>query len=41
MDSIGGFSAVSSGTYRLVPQEEERFAKMDSIIVKITFISRD
>jgi hypothetical protein len=39
MDSIGTFSIVPSGTYRLVPQDEEKFAKMDSIMVKITFLS--
>jgi hypothetical protein len=40
MDSIGTFSTVPSGTYLLVPQDEEKFAKMDSIMVKITFISK-
>src|SRR5215468_8031300 len=29
MDSIGTFSSVPSGTYLLVPQSEEKFAKMD------------
>jgi hypothetical protein len=41
MDSIGGFSSVPSGTYRLVPLEEEKFAKMDSITVKITLLSKE
>ena len=41
MDSIGTFSSVPSGTYLLVPQEEEKFAKMDSIMVKITLISKE
>jgi hypothetical protein len=40
MDSIGIFSAVPSGTYLLVPQDEEKFAKMDSIMVEITFLSK-
>jgi hypothetical protein len=40
MDSIGGFPAVSSGTYVLVPQGEENLAKMDSIMVEITFLSK-
>lgn len=40
MDSIGSFSSVPSGTYLLVPQEEEKFAKMDSIMVKITLLSK-
>ena len=40
MDSIGGFSTVPSGTYLLVPQGEEKFAKMDSIMVEITFLSK-
>lgn len=40
MDSIGPFSSVPSGTYLLVPQEEEKFAKMDSIMVKITLLSK-
>jgi hypothetical protein len=40
MDSIGAFSSVPSGTYLLVPQEEEKFAKMDSIVVEITLISK-
>ena len=41
MDSIGDFSSVPSGTYLLVPRDEEKFAKMDSIMVKITLISED
>jgi hypothetical protein len=41
MDSFGTFSSVPSGTYLLVPQAEEKFAKMDSIMVKITLISKD
>jgi hypothetical protein len=40
MDSIGGFSAVPSGTYLLVPQGEENLAKMDSIMVEITLLSK-
>jgi hypothetical protein len=40
MDSIGEFSSVPSGTYLLVPQEEEKFVKMDSIMVKITLLSK-
>jgi hypothetical protein len=40
MDSIGPFSSVPSGTYLLVPQEEEKFVKMDSIMVKITLLSK-
>jgi hypothetical protein len=40
MDSIGEFSSVPSGTYLLVPQDEERFAKMDSIMVKIILLSK-
>jgi hypothetical protein len=40
MDSIGAFSTVPSGTYLLVPQDEEKFAKMDSIMVKITLVSK-
>jgi hypothetical protein len=35
MDSIGTFSSVASGTYRLVPVGEEDLAKMDSIVVEI------
>jgi hypothetical protein len=40
MDSIGIFSSVPSGTYLLVPQGEEKFAKMDSIMVEIIFLSK-
>ena len=40
MDSIGAFSSVPSGKYLLVPEGEEKFAKMDSIMVKITLLSR-
>jgi len=40
MDSIGTFSSVPSGTYLLVPQSEEKFAKMDSIMVEITLLSK-
>jgi hypothetical protein len=40
MDSIGAFSSVQSGTYLLVPQGEEKLAKMDSIMVEITFLSK-
>jgi hypothetical protein len=40
MDSIGTFSSVGSGTYLLVPQDAEKFAKMDSIMVKITLLSK-
>jgi hypothetical protein len=40
MDSIGGFYAVPSGTYLLVPQGEENLAKMDSIMVEITLLSK-
>jgi hypothetical protein len=40
MDSIGAFSSVPSGTYLLVPQGEERFVKMDSIMVEITLLSK-
>ena len=40
MDSIREFSSVRSGTYLLVPQEEEKFVKMDSIMVKITLLSK-
>jgi hypothetical protein len=38
MDSIG--ASVQSGTYLLVPQGEEKLAKMDSIMVEITFLSK-
>jgi hypothetical protein len=40
MDSIGAFSSVPSGTYLLVPQGEEKLAKMDSIMVEITLVSK-
>jgi hypothetical protein len=40
MDSIGTFSSVPSGTYLLVPRDEEKFAKMDSIMVEITLLSK-
>jgi hypothetical protein len=40
MDSIGAFSPVPSGTYLLTPQGEEKFAKMDSIMVEITLVSK-
>jgi hypothetical protein len=40
MDSIGTFSSVTSGTYLLVPQGEEKLAKMDSIMVEITLVSK-
>jgi hypothetical protein len=40
MDSIGTFSFVPSGTYLLVPQNEEKLAKMDSIMVEITLVSK-
>jgi hypothetical protein len=40
MDSIGTFSSVASGTYRLVPVGEEDLAKMDSIVVEITLLSK-
>jgi len=41
MDSIGTFSFVPSGTYLLVPQDDEKFAKMDSMVVKIIVVSKD
>jgi hypothetical protein len=41
MDSIGTFSAVASGTYLLVPQREDNLAKMDSIMVKLTLVSKN
>src|SRR5262249_23370851 len=41
MDSVGALFSVPSGTYRLVPQNEEEFAKMDSILVKITLLSKE
>jgi hypothetical protein len=40
MGSIGTFSTVPSGTYLLVPQDEKKFAKMDSIMVEITLLSK-
>ena len=40
MDSIGDFSSVPSGTYLLVPRDEEKLAKMDSIMVEITLLSK-
>jgi hypothetical protein len=40
MDSIGAFRSVQSGTYLLVPQGEEKLAKMDSIMVEITLLSK-
>ena len=39
MDSIGPFSSVPSGTYLLV-QGEEKFAKMDSLMVEIILVSK-
>jgi hypothetical protein len=40
MDSSKALSTVPSGTYLLVPQDEEKFAKMDSLMVEITFLSK-
>jgi hypothetical protein len=40
MDSSKPLSSVSSGTYLLVPQDEEKFAKMDSLMVEITLLSK-
>ena len=40
MDSIGAFSPVPSGTYLLIPQGDEKFAKMDSIMVEITLVPK-
>jgi hypothetical protein len=40
MDSSKVLSAVPSGTYLLVPQGEEKFAKMDSLMVEITLLSK-
>jgi hypothetical protein len=40
MDSSTPLSAVPSGTYLLVPQDEEKFAKMDSLMVEITLLSK-
>jgi hypothetical protein len=41
MDSISAIYRVPSGTYLLVPRNEEKFAKMDSIMVKITVVSKE
>jgi hypothetical protein len=41
MDSTPAISFVPSGTYLLVPQDEKKFAKMDSILVKITVVSKE
>ena len=41
MDSISPISPVPSGTYRLVSQNVAEFAKMDSILVKITVLSKE
>jgi len=41
MDSSKLLLAVPSGTYLLVPQDEEKFAKMDSLMVQITLISKE
>ena len=40
MDSSKPLSTVPSGTYLLVPQDEEKFAKMDSLMVEITLLSK-
>jgi len=40
MDSSKALSAVPSGTYLLVPQGEEKFAKMDSLMVEIILLSK-
>jgi hypothetical protein len=40
MDSIGTFSSVPSGTYLLVPKGAEKLAKMDSLMVEITLLSK-
>jgi hypothetical protein len=40
MDSIGTFSSFRPGTYLLVPQGEEKLAKMDSIVVEIILLSK-
>jgi hypothetical protein len=40
MDSSKPLSTVPSGTYLLVPQGEEKFAKMDSLMVEITLLSK-
>ena len=40
MDSSKAVSKVSSGTYLLVPQGEEKFAKMDSLMVELILVSK-
>jgi hypothetical protein len=40
MDSSKPLSTVPSGTYVLVPRGEENLAKMDSLIVEITLLSK-
>jgi hypothetical protein len=40
MDSSKALSTVPSGTYLLVPQGEEKFAKMDSLMVEIILVSK-
>jgi hypothetical protein len=40
MDSISTFFSLASGTYLLVPHGEEKLAKMDSIFVEITVVSK-
>jgi hypothetical protein len=40
MDSLNPLSIVPSGTYVLVPRGEEKLAKMDSLIVEITLLSK-
>ena len=40
MDSSKALSTVSSGTYLLVPHGEEKFAKMDSLMVEIILVSK-
>ena len=40
MDSSKPLSGVPSGTYLLVPQGEENLAKMDSLMVEITLLSK-
>ncbi|HKA47563.1 MAG TPA: hypothetical protein VKD68_05345, partial [Methyloceanibacter sp.] len=40
MDSPKPLSAIPSGTYLLVPQGEENLAKMDSLMVEITLLSK-
>lgn len=39
MDASGAISAVSSGTYQLLPASSDGFAKMDAITVKIVVLS--